>query len=35
MNLQEKLLGRFLQIGAGSLLELLGRKPDDNNPPQT
>ena len=30
-----QLLGRFLQIGAGSLLELLGRKPDDNNPPQT
>ena len=29
-----KLLGRFVQIGAGSLLELLGRKPDDNNPNQ-
>ena len=30
-----ELLGRFVQIGAGSLLELLGRKPDDNNPGQT
>ena len=30
------LLGRFLQIGAGSLLELLGRKPEDGGaaPPQ-
>ena len=29
-----QLLGRFVQIGAGSLLELLGRKPDDNTPNQ-